>query len=77
MYFVKLFNNMGDTFISGDKMVLSGPDFDKLAVFVKDNVVETSATWDIDPEICLWKNSIWGVTGKRHITVFVPASVVT
>lgn len=50
MYFVKLFNNMGDTFISGDKIVLSGPEFEELAVFVKDNVFENSATWDIDPE---------------------------
>ena len=44
-YFLKLFNNMSDEFISDGKADFTGPEFAELANFVKDNVVIDSAQW--------------------------------
>ena len=44
-YFLKLFNNMSDKFISDGKADFTGPEFAELANFVKDNVVIDSAQW--------------------------------
>ena len=45
-YFVSLFNNMSDCFISNGKVDFSVPEFKVLADFVKDNVQEESAEWN-------------------------------
>lgn len=50
-YFLKLFNNMSDKFISDGKADFTVPEFAELADFVKDNVVVDSAQWtDIDTD---------------------------
>ena len=46
MYFAKLFTNMSDKFISNGKADFSGPEFAELAEFVKNNVSESSRSWD-------------------------------
>ena len=45
-YFAKLFTNMSDKFIVNGKADFSSQDFADLAKFVKDNVRETSRSWD-------------------------------
>ena len=45
MYFAKLFNGMSDVFIKDGKVDLSGPEFEVLAEYVKDNVPENSKKW--------------------------------
>ena len=44
-YFLKLFNNMSDKFISDGKADFSVPEFAELANFVKDNVIVDSQQW--------------------------------
>ena len=46
MYFVELFNAMSEKFVSNGKVDFSGPEFEKIANFVKDYVPETSRSWD-------------------------------
>ena len=45
-YFATLFNGMNDVFIKNGKADFSGPEFEALAKFVKDNVTESSTSWD-------------------------------
>ena len=45
-YFLKLFNNMSDEFISDGKADFTGPEFAELANFVKDNVIVDSQQWE-------------------------------
>lgn len=45
LYFAKLFNGMSDVFIKDRKVDLSGPEFELLAKYVKDNVQENSKKW--------------------------------
>ncbi|MBR4430192.1 MAG: hypothetical protein IKS75_02755 [Clostridiales bacterium] len=45
-YFLKLFNNMSDKFISDGKADFSVPEFAELANFVKDNVIVDSQQWE-------------------------------
>ena len=45
-YFAKLFNNMSDKFIVNGKADFSGPEFEELAYFVKENVREYSKDWN-------------------------------
>ena len=40
IYFTRLFSNMSDKFISGDKADFSGKEFAELAEYVKNNVIE-------------------------------------
>lgn len=44
-YFALLFNAMRDKFIVNGKADFSGPEFEELATFVKDNVCEKSKNW--------------------------------
>lgn len=46
IYFAKLFNNMSDKFIANGKADFTGADFESLAEFVKNNVPESSGSWD-------------------------------
>ena len=46
IYFAKLFNNMSDKFIVNGKADFTGADFESLAEFVKNNVPESSGSWD-------------------------------
>ena len=46
LYFAKLFNNMSDKFIVNGKVDFSGPEFEELAEYVKDNVREAAKTYD-------------------------------
>ena len=46
LYFAKLFSNMSDKFIVNGKVDFSGPEFEALAEYVKDNVRETAKTYD-------------------------------
>ena len=52
-YFVKLFNNMSDKFISDGKADFTVPEFAELADFVKNNVPVDSELWGayIDPNV--------------------------
>ena len=45
VYFTKLFNGMSDVFIKDGKVDLTGPEFEVLADYVKDNVPENSKKW--------------------------------
>ena len=45
VYFTKLFNGMSDVFIKDGKVDLSGPEFELLAEYVKENVPENSKKW--------------------------------
>ena len=45
MYFAQLFNGMSDVFIRDGKVDFSGPEFEALAEYVKDNVPENSKKW--------------------------------
>ena len=45
-YFAKLFNNMSDKFIVNGKADFSGPEFEELAYYVKENVREYSKDWN-------------------------------
>ena len=45
-YFVSLFNNMNEKFISDGKVDFSGPEFAELAEYVKDNVPEQASSWN-------------------------------
>lgn len=45
-YFAKLYNAMSDDFIANGKIDFSGPEFEKLAKFVKDNVPESARNWE-------------------------------
>ncbi|MCR4702848.1 MAG: extracellular solute-binding protein [Saccharofermentans sp.] len=45
-YFVTLFNNMQEKFISNGKADFSAPEFKVLADYVKDNVQEQNTDWD-------------------------------
>ena len=44
-YFAKLFTNMSEKFISNGKADFSGPEFEELAQFVKNNVPASSQDW--------------------------------
>ena len=46
MYFAKLFNSMSDKFIVNGKADFSAPEFAELAEYVKNNVPESSKSWD-------------------------------
>ena len=46
LYFAKLFTNMSDKFFSNGKADFSGPEFEELAEYVRDNVRETAKTYD-------------------------------
>lgn len=46
IYFVKLFNNMGDRFVKDGRVVFSNSDFKDLAEYVNDNVQQNSLSWD-------------------------------
>ena len=50
-YFLKLFNNMSDKFISDGKADFTVPEFAELADFVKDNVVVDSAQWTVYDDV--------------------------
>lgn len=50
MYFAILFNGMSDVFIKDGKVDLSGPEFEVLAEYVKDNVPENSKKWGYDSD---------------------------
>lgn len=45
-YFTKIFNNMGEKFIVNGKADFSSPEFEQLAVFVKENVQENAKSWN-------------------------------
>ena len=45
LYFAQLFNGMSDVFIRDGKVDFSGPEFEALAEYVKDNVPENSKKW--------------------------------
>ena len=45
-YFAKLYNAMSDKFISDGKIDLTGPEFEDIAIFVKDNVQANAKSWD-------------------------------
>lgn len=45
-YFVKLFNAMRNEFIKNGKADFSGPEFEAIADYVKDNVPERSLSWN-------------------------------
>ena len=46
LYFAKLFTNMSEKFIVNGKVDFSGPEFEELAEFVKDNVREAAKTYE-------------------------------
>lgn len=46
IYFTKLFGAMSDAFIKNNKADFSGPEFEMLASYVKENVRERSISWD-------------------------------
>ena len=46
LYFAKLFTNMSDKFFSNGKADFSGPEFEELAEYVRDNVRENAKTYD-------------------------------
>ncbi len=46
LYFTKLFNNMSDKFLVNGKADFSAPEFAELAEYVKNNVPESSKSWD-------------------------------
>ncbi len=50
MYFAKLFNSMNGRFIVNGKADFSDPDLAALAEYVKDNVQESSTSWDEQEE---------------------------
>ena len=56
-YFVKLFNSMSEKFISDGKADFTGPEFEELASYVKDNVTDKAVNWadlyddDYDPDL--------------------------
>ncbi|MBR3143167.1 MAG: extracellular solute-binding protein [Clostridiales bacterium] len=45
LYLTKLFNGMSDVFIKDGKVDLTGPEFEVLADYVRDNVPENSKKW--------------------------------
>lgn len=46
VYFAKIFSAESDVFIKNGKADFTGPEFEKLAGFVKDNVPENSISWN-------------------------------
>lgn len=50
LYFATLFSTMRGEFIKNGKVDLTGPEFAFLAEYVKDNVPESSATWESEME---------------------------
>ncbi len=45
-YFVKLYTAMSDKFVKDGKIDFSGPEFEQLAEYVKNNVPEKARSWD-------------------------------